>query len=221
MSLKIYNEEDATVEQILEEGRQMWGKVREASRTKMSVENLYSKLWKENNKFCLAYPLVVGEMVQGRYHTKAMKLYLKYVSSQPFAKDRDIWLRTQAHYLNILYKQIVPHYDVRNAVRAEEDAYRKLKAEDADWENNVEDIQRELAAEKDEIADLKREEIRRHLAKLRGDTPAAATDDAADSSAMATIIANIDGEAGKEVGKGAGKPSDKPSDEPSNKLLTE
>lgn len=152
----------------------MWRKSRAAlgaATTTGHADALYQQLWKEHPAFCQSYPIVLGEMVQGRYSQKAFKQYLKYLSTQTWAKDKDAWLRSQAHYSYILYKCLVPHYNIREAAKAEEFTYQHLKAEDTRWETNIEQIKQEMENESREKAEVKRKELRDYLERLRGDTP--------------------------------------------------
>lgn len=188
MAAKITNEGDVSEGQVLDESNKMWSKVRESkkSRNPEDEDALYQRLWKEHPQFCQAYPLVVGEMVQGRFHYKAFRTYLKYLSKGAWAKSKDDWLRSQAHYNCILYKHIVPHYNIKDANAAEEHAYQALKREDASWEENAAEVQREMEEEKRRIADLKRDELKEYLTRLKGDLPAAMADGASAGAAAIT-----------------------------------
>jgi len=192
MAAKIANEGDVDMEFILNEARDMWKEVRQSKAKKSDdVDALYQQMWKAHPRFCQAYPLVVGEMVQGRYHQKALDKYLRYLAKAAWAKSKDDWLRSQAHYNCILYKHIVPHYNVKDANAAEEFAFRKLKEEDASWEKNAAEVQREMEEDKRRIADLKRDELKGYLARLQGNLPnnVAGT---ADATNVASAITDAD-----------------------------
>ena len=183
MSFSISNEKDVTPEVVAEEAQSMWKKVRKSIRKKSeTVDELFQRMWKEHPQFCQAYPTVMGEMVQGRYPQKAFEKYLKYLSNQKWATSRDTWLRSQAHYNCILYKHIVPHYNIKDANAAEEHTYQALKKEDESWEENAAEVQREIEQEKQQIADLKRDELKQYLMRLKGDLPSDSIDIAASSS---------------------------------------
>lgn len=181
MAVSIANEKDVTPEYVSGEARDMWKKVRQTRAQKPEeVDALFHRLWKEHPQFCQAYPIVIGEMVQGRFHQKAFEKYLLYLSKNTWASSKDAWLRAQAHYNCILYKHIVPHYNIKDANAAEEHAYQALKKEDASWEQNAAAVQREIEEEKQQIASLKREELKKYIAKLKGDLPSDKCDDERD-----------------------------------------
>ena len=177
MAITVENEKNVTMDEVLEESGVMWDKVRasiSASRgagKDVDVDELYQSIWKEHGKFSQAYPLVVGEMVQGRFHPKAFQRYLKYLATSKWGESKDVWLHAQAHYMSILYKQIVPRWNKREAEAAEEHAYQQLKTEDEKWENNIDEIKREMDDDKKRLTDLKRAEFLAYLERLKGDTP--------------------------------------------------
>jgi hypothetical protein len=198
MAINIENAKNVSADDILGEAAIMWRKVRDVSNATPStadIENLYARMWKEHADFSKAYPIVMSEMVQGRYSQKALRLYIKYVSSQAWAKDKDTWLRTQAHYACILYKCIVPRYKLSDAQRAEEFTYQQLKAEDLKWDNAVEEMKAEMARESAELAEDKRKKLRDYIELLRGgaganvDTTTVASVDT--TNATSTMV-NID-----------------------------
>ena len=85
MAATVTNEKDVTPDFVAGEARDMWKAVRKARAQKAEdVDALFHRMWKEHPQFCQAYPIVVGEMVQGRYHQKAFEKYLKYLSNHTF-----------------------------------------------------------------------------------------------------------------------------------------
>ena len=114
-NVKITNERDVTIKDIVKEAVEINKKMRDKKLTPGdfdAADNFMAEIRREHKDFAQSYPIVLRYICQmQQFHVNALKKYLAYIQQHPW-KSHDEYLDSQAQYVVMLYKETHKRWDV-------------------------------------------------------------------------------------------------------------
>lgn len=171
----VSSSQTATPEELVELAKKLWAQVQESGVSKDDDEGnktLLKRMQDENKDFMMSFPIILRWMVQARqFGAKSFhKWLLKHSASE--LKDREDFLRLQAEYLVLLYKESNPRYDNRLVNEYRKSITQQLLDEDKKFKELHDQVTKDMEAHE---AILRQERRERLIALVRAlkDKPAA------------------------------------------------
>lgn len=169
MKLKIENEKNITINDLINEANNVWKVVR-GRRLKFgdidAAEALMSEIRKTNREFCTSYPIVLRYMCQMQeYDSRAFKKYLLKIKEHPWKSESE-YLDSQTDYVVILYQTRNKKWNRTQINNLRKNIRNMLQKEHDTFKFYAKEFEKEVSAELDIFEKRNTDELREYILQM-------------------------------------------------------
>ena len=156
-----------TIEELIEMAKNIMISIK--GRNCDEDEEEYKKAFLENKDFASSHPLVFRFMTMGKYNEKAFNKYLMKMGKdvEEIYKTKQTFLKFQAEYPVLYYKEIHKGWDKNVLNRIREQTIEQLIEEDETWEVVTKSAKKELEERMQMLSEEKKKKLYEHLLKKK------------------------------------------------------
>jgi hypothetical protein len=173
-NIKISSTSEKSIGDILEEAKKIFATVKNA-KINPADENgkhaLYRNIEKEHKNFVTSLPIISKHMIYNdEFSVNALKRFLK-ANPKLWWQTEDEWINANVNYIVDIIKIRNPKMDESRIKEYKVNYTRVLKEETVKFKKNLEEIEKEIVKEKQQLTDKKKAEIRSALLKQKFGDP--------------------------------------------------
>lgn len=172
-NVKVSSASEKSLNDIIDEAKAIFKKVKDA---KINIEDeqgknvLFKKIESEHKNFIVSLPIISKWMIYlDQFSVKALKRFLK-ANPKLWWPTEDEWISSNINYVADVYKIKNPRMDESRIAQMKIDLTRTLKEETKKFKTITQEVEKEIAKEKKQLTDKKREELRVLLLKKKLET---------------------------------------------------